>query len=643
MGPYGVHWDRTETWWPMVSAYHRYLARCQFVLRQGTPVADICYLVPEGAPQVFRPPASALEGELPERRGYTFDGCAPETLLEEARVENGLLTFPSGAAYRLLVLPACETMRPALLRKVKELVEAGATVVGTPPRKSPSLTDYPACDEEVQSLAAELWGGMQPPSKAVERKFGAGRIVWGGELEARRQDTPMSRTIEQARWIWDPEVDFAAAMPDKRYFRGAVQVEPNRRIRSARVWATADNEFALDVNGKPALRGNNFHTLYTKEVRELLEAGENVLAVDVLNRGDGPNPAGLVAALLGEYEDGGTFTVVTDAQWQVARKAEGPATSMEPSDDWKQAQELGPIGMEPWRLDASQGRANELYPEYEATALVLSNMNVQPDFESEDPIRYTHRRTESADVYFVANRTADFAGGTCSFRVSGRRPELWDPLNGTRRALPVYNEENGRTSMALRFEPYQSWFVVFRDESEQGQETRRVRYNFDIPRLLGFVDGVWDVSFDPANGGPGDVRFENLCDWRERTEPGIRYYSGVARYRKTFELPESVFTNGASILLDLGEVHCMARVRVNDRDAGVAWCDPWRVEITDAAKAGENRLEIEVANLWPNRLIADSGLPEKERVTWTTWNPYKPDSLLLPSGLLGPVQILSAE
>ena len=80
MGPYGVYWDRTQTWWGMAGAYHTYLARCQDLLRQGLPVADILYLVPEGAPQVFRPPSSATEGDLPDRRGYSFDGCAPNAL-----------------------------------------------------------------------------------------------------------------------------------------------------------------------------------------------------------------------------------------------------------------------------------------------------------------------------------------------------------------------------------------------------------------------------------------------------------------------------------------------------------------------------------------------------------------------------------
>ena len=144
MGPYGVHWERTQTWWDMVGAYHEYLARCQFMLRQGLPVADVCFLAPEGSPQVFRPPASATRGNPPERLGYNFDGCAPETLVARMSVKDGRLVLPDGMSYRVLVLPELPTMTPALLRKVRELVKAGATVIGPPPVKSPSLSGYPA-------------------------------------------------------------------------------------------------------------------------------------------------------------------------------------------------------------------------------------------------------------------------------------------------------------------------------------------------------------------------------------------------------------------------------------------------------------------------------------------------------------------
>ena len=113
----------------------------------------------------------------------------------------------------------------------------------------------------------------------------------------------------------------------------------------------------------------------------------------------------------------------------------------------------------------------------------------------------------------------------------------------------------------------------------------------------------------------------------------------TAKYKKSFNVPTGSLVAGKKYFLDLGLVKNLARVRLNGSDLGVAWCYPWRLDATRALRNGDNRLEIEVANLWPNRLIRDAGLPPEQRLTWTTDNPYKPDSPLLPSGLLGPVSL----
>lgn len=182
MGPYGVHWDRGQTWWSMAGAYHRYVARCQYILRQGISVADILYLTPEGAPHVFRPPLSALEGDavLPDKRGYSFDACSPLALIERADVQDNRIVFPGGASYRILVLPNFKTITPELLQKIKFLLKNGAVVVGTPPVKSPSLVDFPECDVEVENLAKQIWGSLEIPTEEKEMAYGKGKLFLGG-------------------------------------------------------------------------------------------------------------------------------------------------------------------------------------------------------------------------------------------------------------------------------------------------------------------------------------------------------------------------------------------------------------------------------------------------------------------------------
>jgi hypothetical protein len=184
MGPYGVHWDRGQTWWSMVYEYHRYISRCQYILSQGKPVADILYLSAEGAPHVFRPPSDALTGSanMPDKQGYSFDGCSPEFLINNAGVKDGRIVFPGGSEYQILVLPDMQTMTLALLEKLKSLTEAGATITGNPPMKSPSLAGFPECDQKIAEMAKEIWGSVNVPEKLSQHQYGKGIIWWGKEL-----------------------------------------------------------------------------------------------------------------------------------------------------------------------------------------------------------------------------------------------------------------------------------------------------------------------------------------------------------------------------------------------------------------------------------------------------------------------------
>lgn len=481
MGPYGVHWDRKQTWWPMVSDYHRYISRCQFMLQKGSSVADILYLTPEGAPQVFLPPPSALQGNdtIPNRRGYNFDGCSPGQLYA-ASVQDNRIVFPGGASYRLLVLPNFQTMTPALLEKIRSLVNDGATLVGIPPIKSPGLSGFPECDQKVQELAREIWG-----TTSTEHAYGKGKVIWGGGLTAKHKNT--------------------------------------------------------------------------------------------------------------------------------------------------------------------------LYPNYVLTAKLLKQMGVSEDFESSGLVRYTHRTTKDMDIYFVANRTSKSIKTECKFRTTKGIPELWDPLTGKTRILSEFSVRDGRTSVPIHFESYQSFFIVFEKNATGASPGKK---NFPAKKRVATLNGSWIVSFDPKWGGPKKVRFNHLVDWTARREQRIKYYSGIAVYKKSFDLLSSAARDSQKLYLDLGQVKNVARIRLNGKELGVVWTAPWKVDITSTVKQKGNQLEIEVANLWPNRLIGDEQFPDdgikdgkfpewlikgkkrtSRRYTFTTYSPYKKDSPLLKSGLIGPVTI----
>ena len=324
MGPWGLHYERTETWWDYLQPWHEYLARCQYLLRQGSSWLTSVTSSPRGArrftpydsdsgvPEVVSPKVD-VSIAMDRRPGYNFDGCTPEVVLTRMTVRDGRIVLPDGMSYRVLVLPAVESMTPALLGKIKELVEAGATVVApSRPENSPSLADYPRCDAQVQKLAEELWANP--------------RVVKG---------------------------------------------------MSARQW--------------------------------------------------------------------------------------------------------------------------------------LGGQGVPPDFQAGRPLRYIHRRLPEADVYFVANGGREGFQTVCSFRVSGKQPELWHPETGRITPLPAYDEKQGCTRVPLCFGPIESVFVVFRHAAAAPAE-RVVSVTRNGQELLG------QVSRGPQPGG--DLPAFDLLR-QEVSQPGV--------------------------------------------------------------------------------------------------------------------------
>jgi len=287
---------------------------------------------------------------------------------------------------------------------------------------------------------------------------------------------------------------------------------------------------------------------------------------------------------------------------------------------------------------------------------ILLADRVMPDFDVSGPkdafIDFIHRATAEADFYFLANRNARAEKVVVKFRQTGRQPELWNAVTGEQRDLPQFAIEGGQTSIPLEFEPNGSMFIVFRKPiaSTEG-------INFTETKSVQEVKEPWTVSFDKewfypldrlaGQEAEGVFVFTALEDWTKRPEPAVKYFSGTARYKTSFEAPESL-RSGKRVFLDLGTVNETAKVTLNGKELGVAWCAPRRMEVTGVIQHGNNILEIEVVNLWPNRLIGDGKLPAPKRRTKTNimnyYNPPKTgEHMLLPSGLLGPVQILVSE
>jgi hypothetical protein len=289
---------------------------------------------------------------------------------------------------------------------------------------------------------------------------------------------------------------------------------------------------------------------------------------------------------------------------------------------------------------------------------ILLADGVKPDFVSTaqadrpNSIDYIHRTAGDAEIYFVVNRTNRPESQECTFRVKGKQPELWNPVSGEIRPLAAFRQAEGCTALPLEFAPFESYFVIFRRPIAADAAGKAER-NFLKLAPQQKLAGPWSVRFDPDWGGPASAEFPELVSWIKRPEEGIKYYSGKATYQKTFDLDgeaADAATSGSPakrMFLDLGNVKHVAEVRLNGKKLGILWCAPWRVEITSAVKPKGNELEIEVINLWANRVIGDLSQPKEKRFTKThdafRFNMITKDTPLLDSGLLGPVTLQSEE
>jgi len=270
---------------------------------------------------------------------------------------------------------------------------------------------------------------------------------------------------------------------------------------------------------------------------------------------------------------------------------------------------------------------------------------------------------EGDDPAFLVVKTLDL-----EYTLNGEHHHLTgtDPetIRLSRAAIPsksvveVRRDEKGRLLLESR-EPGDYEY------STAAGRTGRVTIKEAAPLIE--VKGPWQVRFASKWGAPSEVRFEKLVSWSEHSDPGVKYFSGEATYLKTFTVSRAMIGKNKRLFLDLGNVQVMARVRLNGKDFGTLWKPPFCVDVTGTAKPGDNELEVKVVNLWPNRMIGDEQLPEdtarndngtlKEwpqwlqdgkasptgRYTFTSWRLWKKNDPLLESGLMGPVQLFTAQ
>ena len=449
----GTHINRNITWAEQAKPLMTYLSRASYMLQQGTYVADVAYLLNEGAPSTMPFWGAGLQPALPE--GYSFDYINADVLLNRIKLnEGGRLTLPDGLNYGVLVLPETNEMTLPVLKKLRQLVADGATILGPKPLKAPGLSGYPETDHEINELANEIWGDLDGNSRTI-RSYGKGKVMWGMPLESVLHSVGISKDV-----------------------------------------------------------------------------------------------------------DANTFS---------------------------------------------------------------------------NGLSWIHRKAGDADIYIVVNRKDAPQDLQINFRINGKHAEIWSTDKGTY-SPANYTSSTTTTAVDLHLEERESVFVIFHGTAQANENKKPVPH-----KNIATINGPWDVSFPPNWGAPEKIKMENLASWTDNSVKGVKYFSGTATYTKTFEVNKKWLRNGEKLMLDLGDVKDIAEVILNGRVIDTLWKAPFRADISSAVKAGKNLLEIKVTNEWTNRLIGDQAAGEGKRILASYTAPFGGRYQLTPSGLLGPVRILSTD
>jgi len=600
MGQWGTHFGRFNTWWEQSRGWFAYIARGQSLLQKGQPVADVLFFGGEAAPN------GHVHRQDLKAKGYDYDAAGTD-LMPALKVSDGRIVTPCGTSYSLLVLPDTVWMTPGLARIVRDLVKKGATVMGPKPQKSPSLSGYPACDAEVRAISDEVWGKGDG-----ENAYGKGRMITGGNILA--------------------ALDKLALAPDCAVAdsREAPLLFIHRRIDSADVYFVANKE------AKPRMVVCTFRV--TGRQPELWDAEKGTIS-------DAPIwscEKGLTSVKL-DLEQAGSMFVVFRRSVKATASAVQSITASTPSV------QAVPGGFN--LVSARYGTAPEGAESIDITdrvkqAVKGGKVQVDNELAGADP---AVNKFKKLWVEYIID-------GVTRKLVIEENSELCLPETsaGCISLLPSLTVTPSGTT--LRASDSGDYVVKFSD----GGEKKITVTDLAKPAT---VNGPWEVSFQAGRGAPAKANFEKLISWPEHADTGIKYFSGTATYRQSLEIPDSMLGKGRELYLDLGNVQVIAEVKLNGKNLGILWKVPCRVDISSAARAGKNEVEIEITNLWPNRLIGDEQLPEdvewagmhlkcwpewmlkgeprptKDRVTFTTWHHWRKDSPLQPSGLLGPVML----
>ncbi len=713
MGPWGFPFDRTNTWFEQSRPWLEYLARCQWMLRQGTYVADVLYFVGE------RPPDVAQLAMPVVPAGYNFDLVNADVLLTRASVKHGRIAIAGGGSYRVLMLPPdLQGATPELMRRLREFAAGGATILGPKPVHSLTLRGFPAGETEVRQIADTLWGagangaggrvvanaavgevlrecgvppdfefaGRQPDAALswLHRSTPAEEIYFVGNRQRRIEDVVASfRVSDGAPEIWRPETG-------QREGAAIFAVEGGRTILPLRLDA-GESVFVVFKRGGDATPAKTL----TRDGRSVMTAIQpvpapppnitNTFTMMVWAQPDIDLRLMPHEASTGWLDETGKFYVIPAAEgdglFGQGQAMAGLAVGrngvyvVERSSTSAPAVLVANMPIAGWTHFAVVYRDGKprLYVNGKfVRAGLVSGHVVHPGIGSPPPAPGTAYHYAGLDALLRASGLppTPSQGFAAYFEGNMTRPELADRALGgdeiaqaAGRGLPP-PEDTAEAELARRADGNVE-ALVWRAGTYALDRAAPERIAVAEPITIG---GPWHVAFPENRGAPPAIELPELMSWHRHPDAGVKFFSGTATYTRSLDVPADFVASDKRVVLDLGRVAVMASVRLNGHDLGILWKEPYRIDVTDAVHAGANELEVQVTNLWPNRLIGDEHLPTENdyatgtghgilrlpdwymqgepkppggRVTFATWKFFSADEPLFESGLLGPVRLLN--
>lgn len=673
LGIYGTDFNRLNTWWNQSKDYMDYIARSQYMLQQGKNVADVLVFTGESSPNT-----AFLKPKI-KQMGFDYDLIGANKL-KELTVKNGIIYSSVGNAYKVLVLPESDFIKPETLKKVKELVDGGAKVIGKKPSHSPSLTNYPNADKEVKYYVDELWGKGLIKESAIETVLNNQTPDFKIESTDKTDLSFIHRKTETADIYFITNAKKEARVVVARFRVSGKQPElwnaekgtskdlvvfKENEDGTITVPLQLGTEESVFIVFKKPIKANHLVTVKTQLEQSKSEPLSNLE---------------IVKASYGTFLQEGLIDITDSANNAIKDgkldfKMSRAFCDCDPAMGYKKELRMEyQIGKTKHQMYAEEREHIEIDAEGEKLTVLkavfgkfkVETKGIPQNYKTYDVTDKINDlvASENYDV-LISNKLVDNKipeGNKTSLKITyktdGEERTLFIPKDqilklskDTPKPSFVYSDD------AIKWITSNKGKITYTKASGEIKTTAITA----IPEPID-LSNSWQVAFPLKSGVPENIKFKELISWSDHKNENIQHFSGTATYQKEFIISDELLQSDKSLELDLGSVAVIAEVIINGKNVTTLWKAPFRVTIDDFVKKGKNTIEVKVTNLWPNKLIGDESLPldyerkgnrlkklpkwlvnntkrPSKRTTFSSWKHYSKNDELLTSGLLGPVKI----